>query len=127
MVWSTWVGWATVVRAVTTRHVGTDPDASCMIGACRSTTLPRSRAWFVERGFRVTVSETDYSEQVRRSPRGRKTPSRNHHVWVDLLSAEGRLIQGGYGSGDTPDDAMIRALERYQQEQDGGPPPRPLP
>jgi len=43
-------------------------------------------------------------------------------VWVDLLSLDGRLIQGGYGSGNTAEDAMLRARQRYEQEQEGGRP-----
>jgi hypothetical protein len=86
-------------------------------------------AWFAQRGFKVALSDTDYAGRVRRSPWGRKAPSRNHHVWVDLLASDGRLVQGGYGSGDTPNEAMRRARERYQQEQEGGAPagPRVLP
>jgi hypothetical protein len=85
--------------------------------------------WFAQRGFMVLLSDTDYAEQVRRSPWGRKAPSRNHHVWVDLLASDGRLVQGGYGSGDTPNEAMRRARERYKLEQERGSPagPRGLP
>jgi len=76
-------------------------------------------AWFSARGFSVRVSDHDYSEDVRSSPFGRDGLTRDHHVWVDLLASDGHLMQGGYGSGDTPDDAMKRARERYQQEQGG--------
>jgi hypothetical protein len=86
-------------------------------------------AWFAQRGFKVALSDTDYTDQVRSSPSGRPASSRNHRVWVDLLASDGRLLQGGYGSGDTPNEAMRRARERYQQEQEGGSPtgPRVLP
>lgn len=86
-------------------------------------------SWFAARGFMVAVSDTNYSEQVRSSPWGRKAPSRNHHVWVDLLTEDGRVIQGGYGSGGTRTEAMSRAREGYRQEQEGGSPsgPRVLP
>lgn len=74
-------------------------------------------AWFEARGLVVRVSDTDYSNEVRSNPWGRKASSRDHHVWVDLLAADGRLIQRGYGSGVSADDALRRARQRYQQEQ----------
>jgi hypothetical protein len=76
-------------------------------------------AWFEARGFSVRISDHDYSEDVRSSPGGLKSLSRDHHVWVDLLESDGRLLQGGYGSGDSPGEAMNRARERYRQEQGG--------
>jgi hypothetical protein len=76
-------------------------------------------AWFAARGFRLRISDVDYSHDVRSSPWGRNAPSREHHAWVDLLTLDGRLIQGGYGSGETTGDAMTRARDRYRQEQGG--------
>ena len=66
-------------------------------------------AWFVRRGFLVCESETDYSAQIRSSPSGRTAASRDLHIWVDLLSADGRLVHPAYGSGDSVWDAMTRA------------------
>ena len=74
-------------------------------------------AWFEARGFVVRLSNTDYSDKVRSSPRGRKASSRDDHFWVDLLTSDGRLIHGGYGSGVSADDAMRRARQRFRQEQ----------
>jgi hypothetical protein len=73
--------------------------------------------WFEARGFLVRVSDTDYSAEVRSSPLGRKAPSRDHRVWVDLLAPNGRLIQRGYGSGYSAGDAMTSARHRYRTEQ----------
>ena len=74
-------------------------------------------AWFYAMGFTVRISDVDYSNEVRSSPWGRKAPSRNHHVWVDLLALDGRMIQGGFGSGQSADEAMLRARDRYRVEQ----------
>lgn len=74
-------------------------------------------AWFEARGLTVRISDVDYSSEVRSSPWGRKAPSRHHHVWVDLLALDGRMIQGGFGSGQSADDAMLRARDRYRVEQ----------
>jgi hypothetical protein len=74
-------------------------------------------AWFETRGLTVRISDVDYSSEVRSSPWGRKAPSRNHHVWVDLLALDGRMIQGGFGSGQSADEAMLRARDRYRVEQ----------
>lgn len=81
--------------------------------------LSEVELWFAERGLRLRVSDIDYADRVG------KAPSRHHHVWVDLLTEDGRLMQGGYGSGTTLDAAMSRARERYLQEEEGGPPPGP--
>ena len=81
--------------------------------------------WFAARGFRICPSETDYSDEVQRSPWGRKAPSRNRHVWVDLCAMDSRVVQRGYGSGDTLNEARRRAQDRYRVEQEGGPPPGP--
>ena len=79
-------------------------------------------AWFVRRGFLVRESETDYSAQVRSSASGRTAASRDLHIGVDLLSADGRLVHPAYGSGNSLWDAMIRAKHRYMDEQEGGDP-----
>ena len=76
-------------------------------------------AWFARRGFLVRESETDYSAQVRSSPSGRTAASRDLHIWVDLLSADGRLVHPAYGSGNSVWDAMTRAKHRYMEEQEG--------
>ena len=73
--------------------------------------------WFEARGLTVPISDVDYSSEVRSSPWGRKAPSRNHHVWVDLLALDGRMIHGGFGSGHSADEAMLRAHDRYRVEQ----------
>lgn len=74
-------------------------------------------AWLEARGFRLSISDVDYSSEVCSSSWGRKAPSQDHHTWVDLLALDGRLIQRGYGSGESATDAMIRARDRYRQEQ----------
>lgn len=74
-------------------------------------------AWFEARGLTVRISDVDYSSEVRSGPWGRKAPSRNHHVWVDLLALDGRMIQGGFGSGQSADEALLRARDRYRVEQ----------
>lgn len=68
-------------------------------------------------GLDVRISDVDYSSEVRSSPWGRKAPSRNHHVWVDLLALDGRMIHGGFGSGQSAGEAMLRARDRYRVEQ----------
>jgi hypothetical protein len=68
-------------------------------------------------GLTVRISDVDYSSDVRSSPWGRQAPSRNHHVWLDLLALDGRMIQGGFGSGQSADEAMLRARDRYHVEQ----------
>lgn len=76
--------------------------------------------WFEDRGFKVVVSDHDYSEDIRRSRwRRRAGLTNNDHVWVDLMTANGALAHPAYGSGSTPDQAMERARERYEQEQEG--------
>lgn len=84
-------------------------------------------AWFAERGFRLVVSDADFSAQVRRSPRGRTAPSRDHHVWVDLLANDGRVVHGGYGSGGTPEEAFERGASALSGRAGGqasvNPPP----
>jgi hypothetical protein len=74
-------------------------------------------AWFEARGLTVRISDIDYSGEVRSSQWGRKAPSRNHHFWVDLVALDGRMIQGGFGSGQSADEAMLRARDRYRAEQ----------
>lgn len=76
--------------------------------------------WFTERGFRVVASATDYSEAVRESPWGKRSPSRDHHVWVDLARLDGTLVSAGYGSGLTLAEAALSARHRWQVEQEGG-------
>jgi hypothetical protein len=76
-------------------------------------------AWFAARGFGVRLSDTDYSGQVRASQRGHAALSRDLHFWVDVLSGDGRLLHGGYGSGASASEAFERARERYIQEQGG--------
>lgn len=73
--------------------------------------------WFEERGFGLRLSETDYAPEVRASPWGRKAPSRDHHFWTDLLGRDGAVIQRGYGSGMSEDEAFVRSRERWRQEQ----------
>lgn len=85
----------------------------------KMTALADVNAWFAERGFQVIPSVTDYSEAVRSSPRGKRAPSRDHHVWVDLTKADGTIVSAGYGSGLTLADAALRARRRWQQEQEG--------
>jgi hypothetical protein len=75
--------------------------------------------WFDAKGLRLRVSDTDYSDQVRASPSGLMARSRDHHVWVDLLTSDGRVLQGGYGSGISASAAMRRARQRYVEEQGG--------
>lgn len=36
-------------------------------------------AWFEARGFRLSSSDVDYSDEVRSSPWGRKAPSQDDH------------------------------------------------
>ena len=74
-------------------------------------------AWFEARGLTVRISDVDYSSEVTVGLPGRKAPSGNHHVWVDLLALDGRMIQGGFGSGQSADEAMLRARDRYRVEQ----------
>jgi hypothetical protein len=74
-------------------------------------------AWFEARGLTLRISDVDYSNEVRSSPWGRRAPSRHHHVWVDLLALDGRMIQGGFGSGQSVAEAMLRARDRYRVEQ----------
>jgi hypothetical protein len=62
---------------------------------------------------------------VRQSPLGRTALSRDHHVWVDLLTDDGRQLEGGYGSGITPEDVLERARQRYRVEQESRPLPGP--
>jgi hypothetical protein len=76
-------------------------------------------AWFEARGFQLRISDNDYSAQVRASPTGWMALSRDHHVWVDLLASDGRMLQGGYGSGISASAAMRRARQRYIEEQGG--------
>jgi hypothetical protein len=76
-------------------------------------------AWFEARGFRLRISDTDYSAEVRASPWGRTALSRDHHVWVDLIASDGRMLHGGYGSGTSASVAMRRARQRYVEEQGG--------
>ena len=76
--------------------------------------------WFGGRGFKVIGSDRDYSDEVRKSPHGKRAPSRHHHIWVDLCTLEGRVVQRAYGSGTSIDDAARRARVRYTQEQEGG-------
>lgn len=52
-----------------------------------------------------------------RAPGGRKAPSQDQHTWVYLQALDGRLIERGYGSGESATDAMIRARDRYRQKQ----------
>jgi len=74
-------------------------------------------AWFEARGFRLSIGDLDYSSEVRSSPWRRRAPLQDNHTWVDLSALDGRLIQRGYGSGESATDAMIRARDRYRQEQ----------
>lgn len=60
-------------------------------------------AWFATRGFCLRVND------VGTSP--------DDHVVVDLMTHDGRLAQRDYGTGSSETDAMIRARERYRQEQ----------
>jgi hypothetical protein len=60
-------------------------------------------AWFHDRGFSLRVND------VGASP--------NDHFGVDLMTLDGRLAQRDYGTGSSETDAMIRARERYRQEQ----------
>ncbi len=85
--------------------------------------------WLAERGFRVLENAIDYSEAVRSSPWGKRSPSRDHHVWVDLAKPDSTVVSAGYGSGLTLADAAMSARRRWQQEQEGGtePGPRTLP
>lgn len=76
-------------------------------------------AWFEAKGLTVRISDVDYSSEVRSSPWGGKAPLRDHHVWVDLLALDGRMIQVGFGSGQSADEAMLRARDRYRVEQGG--------
>ena len=85
----------------------------------KMTALADVNAWFAERGFRVVPSVTDYSEAVRSSPWGKRTASRDHHVWVDLASPDGTIVSPGYGSGLTLAHAAQGARRRWQQEQEG--------
>jgi hypothetical protein len=73
--------------------------------------------WFATRGFSVRLSDTDYSDAVRASQWDHATSARDLHFWVDLLSSDGRLLHGGYGSGASASEAFERARERYIQEQ----------
>jgi hypothetical protein len=75
-------------------------------------------AWFAERGFRIVPSPNDYSSAVRSSPWGKKAPSRDQHVWVDLARADGTIISSGYGAGRTLPEAVERARRRWQAEQE---------
>jgi len=86
-------------------------------------------AYFAARGMGVQVSPKDYSQQVRSGPWRRKSSTGDHHVWVDLIATDGQVLQGGYGSGDSEEQALLRAQQRYRQEQEGGPVsgPRRLP
>ena len=84
--------------------------------------LAKINAWFADRGFRITVSAVDYSDQVRSSPWGKRAKSRDHHVWVDLTRPDGSVVSAGYGSGQTLTDAAERARRRWQEEQEGGHP-----
>jgi hypothetical protein len=77
------------------------------------------KAWFARRGFLVRESKKDYSGEVRSSPGERAAPSRDRHVWVDLFAVDGRFVQGGYGSGDSVEQAVARAKQRYIEEQEG--------
>ena len=82
-------------------------------------------AWFNERGYRVVPSATDYSDQVRASPWGKRAPSRDHHAWVALTKLDGTVVSPGYGSGTTLAEAAVSAQRRWRTEQEGGPQPGP--
>jgi hypothetical protein len=77
-------------------------------------------AWFAERGFGITPSTKDYSEQVRASPWAKRAKSQDHHAWVDLTKSDGSVVSPGYGSGATLADAANSARRRWQAEQEGG-------
>jgi hypothetical protein len=77
-----------------------------------------ARAWLQAKGFDVRVEERDMSDDFRR--RGLGGVDTLHHThWADLVSAEdpSYVYQRSYGSGMSPDEALIRAKRRYVQEQ----------
>ena len=65
-----------------------------------SDALEEVSTWFKERGFDVTVAETN-------------------GVWsASLTRTENpNAVISRYGSGDSPQAAALRARERYEQEQ----------
>jgi hypothetical protein len=87
-------------------------------------TMAEVNSLLSERGFRIVLSPTDYSAEVRSSPWGKRAPSRNHHVWVDLARLDGTTVMRGYGSGERLADAANSARRRWQTEQERGSEPR---
>ena len=77
-------------------------------------------AYFAERGYVLRVEERNLDGQLPRS-----APSRGSTHWADLVSRDdGREVAKSYGSGMTQEEAKLRALRRWQVEQE---PPEQLP
>lgn len=77
-------------------------------------------AYFAERGFRLRVREVNLDDQL-----ARQAPSRGSTHWADLLSLDSDVVVSeAYGSGMSDEDARLRAMYRWQVEQE---PPLPLP
>jgi len=76
-----------------------------------------ARAWLRARGFDVRVEKRSLREDfVRRGLRGVDTIDLAY--WADLVGiANPAFIVPNYGSGMIPEQAVIRARQRYGQEQ----------
>lgn len=74
-------------------------------------------AWLREHGFEVRVEERNLREEfLRRGLRGADTI--DHPYWADLVGiANPDFVVPNYGSGVTPEQAIIRARKRYASEQ----------
>jgi hypothetical protein len=83
-----------------------------------------ARERFAERGFGLKVEQRDMSDEIARQGYP-DAPSRRHTHWADLVSLRnGEVVQRGYGSGLSEENALARAHERWLQEQGDDPPRR---
>ncbi|HEX9888430.1 MAG TPA: hypothetical protein VGA69_03050 [Nitriliruptorales bacterium] len=72
----------------------------------------QARMELLRAGFGVVVEEADRSEQLPDD-----APDRNSTWWASLTSKDsGEIAHKHYGGGTTPDEAVVRAWDRYQRE-----------
>jgi hypothetical protein len=72
----------------------------------------QARMELLRAGFGVVVEEADLSDRL---PEG--APNRDSTWWASLTSqSSGEIAHKHYGGGTNPDEAVVRAWERYQQE-----------
>ena len=76
-----------------------------------------ARVWLAGKGFRVVVNHREMSDEFNRLGLG-DALTRYHRFWADLVPIRNpSAVVPNYGSGESEDAAIVRAVERFRTEQ----------